>query len=53
MAEEQRYLARRFAPDLGAVDLTPVGDPTSQRELDAGELLGFGGPKLELVLRGV
>ena len=33
--------------------LTPVGDPTSQGELGAGELLGFGGPKLELVLRGV
>jgi hypothetical protein len=33
--------------------LTPVGDPTSQGELGAGELLGFGGPKLELVWRGV
>jgi len=33
--------------------LTPVGDPPFQRELGAGEPLGFGSPKLELVLRGV
>ena len=52
----RRSSAPRVQPEhcgRGDYGLTPVSGPTSQRELGAGEPLGFGGPKLELVLRGV
>ena len=48
-----RATSRAGMGRLASRGLPPVGGQTSQRELGAGELLGFGGPKLELVLRGV